>query len=157
MYSPPGRGWGGFRGKPRIHQPQTLSNKTHHSQLTIHYSPFTIHNFTIPLKNYHWYKIAESEAQLDFQENHIALAEVNGKTICIGRYRDDLFAFAHKCPHAGSVLSDGRIDGMGNVICPGHQYKFSLSNGRNVSGEGYYLRHWPVEVREAGVFVGVDV
>jgi 3-phenylpropionate/trans-cinnamate dioxygenase ferredoxin subunit len=94
------------------------------SLFTIHNSQFTHHSHIHPpLKDYHWYKIAESEAQLDFQENHIALAEVNGKIICIGRYRDDLFAFAHKCPHAGSVLSDGRIDGMGNVICPGHQYK----------------------------------
>ena len=109
------------------------------------------------MKNYQWYRIAASESELGFRENNIALAEVKGKTICIGRYKDALFAFAYQCPHAGSVLADGRIDHNGNVVCPLHGYKFSMSNGRNVSGEGYYLRHWPVETREAGVFVGVDV
>jgi 3-phenylpropionate/trans-cinnamate dioxygenase ferredoxin subunit len=31
-----------------------------------------------------------------------------------------------------------------------------MKNGRNVSGEGYYLKHWPVELRGDGVFVGLD-
>ena len=31
-----------------------------------------------------------------------------------------------------------------------------MENGRNTSGEGYYLKHWPVEIKEDGVFVGVE-
>ena len=31
-----------------------------------------------------------------------------------------------------------------------------MQNGRNVSGEGYYLKHWPVEQREDGVFAGFE-
>jgi len=31
-----------------------------------------------------------------------------------------------------------------------------MKNGRNVSGEGYYLKHWPVEVREDGIYVGLE-
>jgi 3-phenylpropionate/trans-cinnamate dioxygenase ferredoxin subunit len=31
-----------------------------------------------------------------------------------------------------------------------------MKNGTNVSGEGYYLKHWPVEIREGGVFVGME-
>jgi 3-phenylpropionate/trans-cinnamate dioxygenase ferredoxin subunit len=31
-----------------------------------------------------------------------------------------------------------------------------MKNGRNVSGEGYYLKHWPVVVQEDGVFVGLE-
>ena len=31
-----------------------------------------------------------------------------------------------------------------------------MENGRNISGEGYYLKHWPVELRENGVFVGME-
>jgi len=29
-------------------------------------------------------------------------------------------------------------------------------HGRNVSGEGYYLKHWPVQIKEDGIFVGVE-
>lgn len=100
-----------------------------------------------------WHKIAEHPNQLEFQQNNIALAEVNGRKICIGRYKNQLFAFAYKCPHAGGIMADGFIDALGNVVCPLHRYKYDMKNGRNVSGEGYYLRHWRVEVREDGVFV----
>jgi nitrite reductase/ring-hydroxylating ferredoxin subunit len=101
----------------------------------------------------HWYKIAESENELQFAVNNIAVAEVNNKTICVGRYADLLYAFAYKCPHASGIMAEGYIDPLGNVVCPVHRYKFNLKNGRNTSGEGYYLKHWPVEKREDGIYV----
>jgi 3-phenylpropionate/trans-cinnamate dioxygenase ferredoxin subunit len=51
---------------------------------------------------------------------------------------------------------EGYIDALGNVVCPLHRYKFDLKNGRNISGEGYYLKNWPVEIREDGVYVGIE-
>jgi 3-phenylpropionate/trans-cinnamate dioxygenase ferredoxin subunit len=107
-------------------------------------------------KKYSWYKVADYVKELDFGTNEIAVADLNGKKICIGRHKDQLFAFAYKCPHAGGLLADGYIDALGQVVCPLHRYKFSLANGRNTSGEGYYLKHWPVEVREEAVFVGQE-
>jgi len=103
----------------------------------------------------HWYKITETEAALSF-ENDIAVATVNDKKICLGRYKNTLYAFAYKCPHASALMQEGYIDGVGNVVCPHHRYKFSLQNGRNVSGEGYYLKHWPVERREDGIYVAME-
>lgn len=103
-----------------------------------------------------WYKISNHLNELDFASNNIAIAEANGKKICIGRHGDEVFAFAYKCPHAGGILADGYIDALGNVVCPVHRYKFDMKNGRNVSGEGYYLTHWPVEQREDGVYVGME-
>ncbi len=74
----------------------------------------------------------------------------------MGKHQEAAFAFAYKCPHAGGILADGYIDALGNVVCPLHRYKYNMENGRNVSGEGYYLKHWPVELREEGVFVGME-
>ena len=107
-------------------------------------------------KKYTWYRIAEEGREILFQTNNMTVIEVNGNTISLGRYQDGLFAFAHKCPHAGSILAQGCIDGKGNVVCPLHGYRFSVINGRNVSGEGYVLKHWPVERREDGIFVGME-
>lgn len=107
-------------------------------------------------KKYTWHKIADSLPELDFSENNIAVTEVNGKRICIGRFNEQVFAFAFKCPHAGGILADGFIDALGNVVCPLHRYKYDMKNGRNVSGEGYYLKNWPVEFREDGVYVGME-
>ncbi|HZH36793.1 MAG TPA: Rieske 2Fe-2S domain-containing protein, partial [Flavisolibacter sp.] len=101
-----------------------------------------------------WVKVAESVHELPFANNDLAEVVVDDKRICIGKYKEELFAFAAKCPHAGGFFVDGFIDALGNVVCPLHRYKFCMKNGRNVSGEGYHLKQWPVAAREDGVFVG---
>lgn len=103
-----------------------------------------------------WHKIAESINELAFAPNDIAVAELEGKKICIGKFNDKLFGFAFHCPHAGGIMAHGYIDAVGNIVCPLHRYKFSMKNGRNVSGEGYYLKHWPVEIREDGIYAGIE-
>ncbi len=107
-------------------------------------------------KKYIWHKIADNIHELNFADNNIATTELKGKKICIGKHNNLAFAFAHKCPHAGGIMAEGHIDVLGNVVCPVHRYKYSMQNGRNVSGEGYYLNHWPVELTEDGVFVGIE-
>lgn len=54
------------------------------------------------------------------------------------------------------VLLYKLIDDQNNVTCPLHQYKFSLQNGRNVSGEGYFLKIYPLEITAAGIFIGIE-
>ena len=107
-------------------------------------------------KQYKWIKIAETEAELLLGTNQLAELIMEEKKICVGKYQDALFAFAARCPHASGLFVDGFIDALGNVVCPLHRYKFCMKNGRNISGEGYYLKHWPVEIREDGVFVGLE-
>lgn len=102
-----------------------------------------------------WVKIAGSVAEISFAGNGIAVVTAGEKTICLARKNNVLYAFAEKCPHASGLLAEGFIDALGNVVCPLHRYKFCLKNGRNVSGEGYYLKHWPVKEDENGVFVGL--
>ena len=101
-----------------------------------------------------WHKIADHINELVFADNNIAVTEMNGRRICIAKFKDEVFAFAWKCPHAGGVLAEGYIDALGNIVCPVHRYKYDMKNGRNISGEGYYLRHWPVEIREDAVYIG---
>ena len=107
-------------------------------------------------KKINWFRIGADISMLSFAENNIAVVECNGKTICVGKHNDQLFAFAYKCPHAGGILADGYMDALGNIVCPVHRYKYDLRNGRNVSGEGYYLKHWPVDLRQDGVYVGLE-
>ena len=105
---------------------------------------------------YTYYKIAEGEAELEFQSNGIAVAEVKDRKICLARHAGGLFAFAYKCPHAAALLANGWVDLKGNVVCPLHQYKFSMATGRNVTGEGYYMKRWPVEKRGDEIWVGLE-
>lgn len=107
-------------------------------------------------KKYKWHKIADDLNEIEFAANNIAVVDFDGKKICLGKHNGSVFAFAYKCPHAGGILADGYIDALGNIVCPLHRYKYDPRNGRNVSGEGYYLKHWPVEFKEEGIFVGVE-
>ena len=84
-----------------------------------------------------WIRVAESVNEIPFGNNNIAEVRAGDKTICIARHAEQLFAFSQKCPHASGLLAEGYIDPLGNVVCPLHRYKYSLKNGRNVSGEGY--------------------
>lgn len=106
-------------------------------------------------KKYKWYKIAESENELNFADNNLVQIEVAGKKICIARGKN-LYACSAKCPHAGGIIAGGVIDNSDIVTCPLHHYKFSLQNGRNVSGEGYYLKTYPVQVKGDGIFIGIE-
>jgi len=103
-----------------------------------------------------WYKIAESIAEIEFSTNGLAELEVNGKKFCVGLQHDRVFACAQKCPHAGGSLASGYLDAAGNIVCPLHRYKFDTKNGRNISGEGYHLKTYPVELRNDGVFIQID-
>lgn len=107
-------------------------------------------------EKYKWVKVAESEKEIPFGANALAEVMADEKKICIGRYKTQLFAFPAKCPHASGLFIHGFIDALGNVVCPLHRYKFCMKTGRNVTGEGYYLKHWPVKTVEEGVFVGLD-
>ena len=101
----------------------------------------------------HRYKVAENINDISFNANGLSEIEINGKTICLAKHNNQLFACAQKCPHAGGLLADGHLDALGNLVCPLHKYRFSLKNGRNTSGEGYYLKTFAIEVREDGVFI----
>ena len=111
------------------------------------------------LKKYKWHKVsAEAAAAIvNLPPGDIGLVEVEGKKICITRFRDAWYGFAHSCPHAGGLMNEGYQDGEGNVVCPVHHYAFSLRNGHNTSGEGYKIKTYPVESREDGLYVGLDV
>jgi nitrite reductase/ring-hydroxylating ferredoxin subunit len=108
------------------------------------------------MKKYKWHKIADSAEELLFNENNLLETEADGKKFCIARNNESFFACAHKCPHAGGFMDEGYLDTSGNIVCPIHRYKFDLKNGRNISGEGYHLKTYPVEIRADGVFVGTE-
>ncbi|MFM6924304.1 MAG: Rieske (2Fe-2S) protein [Ferruginibacter sp.] len=102
------------------------------------------------------YKIADNISGICFNDRGLTEININGKIICLARQQDQLFACAQKCPHAGALLANGHQDALGNLVCPLHKYRFSLKNGRNVSGEGYHLKTFKVELAADGVFVWLE-
>lgn len=103
-----------------------------------------------------WHKIAESIAEINFSANGLTEIELKGKKICLGLHNNTLFACTQKCPHAGGILSEGSIDAAGHLVCPLHHYKFNIKNGYNVSGEGFFLKTYPVKVLPDGVYADIN-
>jgi nitrite reductase/ring-hydroxylating ferredoxin subunit len=102
-----------------------------------------------------WHKIADHINEINFNTNGLAEMDINGKTICLAKHNNQVFACTQKCPHAGGLFVDGHLDVLGNLVCPLHKYKFSLKNGRNITGEGYFLKTFKAEERENGVYVSL--
>jgi 3-phenylpropionate/trans-cinnamate dioxygenase ferredoxin subunit len=107
-------------------------------------------------KNYTLHKIAESIEELNFSPNAMTEVTIDGKTICVVLQKDKLLACAQNCPHAGGKMAAGFLDAAGNIVCPLHHYKFNPQTGRNISGEGYFLKTFPIEIRKEGIFAGFE-
>ena len=102
----------------------------------------------------HWVLITDAPLSLDWPDNQLLDLEVDGKKITLAKFKEDYFAFAQKCPHASGRMAQGYINPLGQVVCPLHRYAFDVKNGRNTTGEGYFLRTYPVELRPHGLFIG---
>jgi 3-phenylpropionate/trans-cinnamate dioxygenase ferredoxin subunit len=86
-------------------------------------------------------------SSLQFNEHNIAVTELDGRSICIAKYRDEYHAFLNRCPHATAPLDNGFIDALGFIVCPLHRYRFSIKNGRDSNNEGYRMKVYPVEIQ----------
>ena len=102
----------------------------------------------------HWVLVTDAPLSLDWSDNQLLDLEVDGKKITLARFKDGYFAFAQKCPHASGRMAQGYINPLGQVVCPLHRYAFDMKNGRNTTGEGYFLKTYPVELLPHGLFIG---
>ena len=100
-----------------------------------------------------WKLITDAPLSLAWPTNNLMEMEVDGKKFTLAKFKDIYFAFASKCPHASGRMEQGYINPLGQV-CPLHRYCFDMKNGRNTSGEGYFLKTYPVELKEEGLFIG---
>ena len=102
----------------------------------------------------HWVLITDAPLSLDWPNNQLLDLEMEGKKITLARFKEGYYAFAQKCPHASGRMAQGYINPLGQVVCPLHRYAFDMKNGRNTTGEGYFLKTYPVELRPNGLFIG---
>lgn len=102
-----------------------------------------------------WHHISENPNSLNWGSNQMVELEIGGKRITLACWEEQYYAFTQKCPHASGRMSAGYINPEGQVVCPSHRYCFDMKNGRNTSGEGFFLITYPVEQRPEGIFIGI--
>lgn len=110
-----------------------------------------------------WHRAAPVDA---FPSDGGACVLIDGQQIAIFNYTDPAtglparwYATQNLCPHKQQmILSRGMIGdsrGEPKVACPFHKKTFSLETGKNLNGEDYRLKTYPVKVENGEVFVGV--
>ena len=77
--------------------------------------------------------------------NTLRRVRIGELRICLARTEDGWFAIDDACPHRQVSLSDGHLNYLGEVVCPLHNYCYSMKSGqecqaRTADAETYPLR-----------------
>ena len=75
--------------------------------------------------------------------------------VALFRVDGAIHALDDSCPHAGSSLSAGKLEGA-FVQCRGHGLRFDVRTGRMRGVDGYCAKTYPVCVTDGQVAIGID-
>lgn len=81
--------------------------------------------------------------------------EVEGCSIAVFNVDGKLYAIDDSCPHQGSSLAMGHLEGH-VVTCRSHGMKVNVTGGQE-PGLGLNVRSFPLESRADGLYVGLQV
>jgi nitrite reductase/ring-hydroxylating ferredoxin subunit len=104
-----------------------------------------------------WFRIfsTEEEAKRRIAFDTPQLVILGGTRICLVRHGENFLAVQDACSHNGQSLSKGKINFLGEIICPWHGYRFELQTGRPCDSNSAQLKTYPVKIDETGFFIGV--
>ncbi len=103
-----------------------------------------------------WIKVYQAGNQgMNFiKPGKVRLMTTERKDIQVARLGNELFAYETHCPHNGFSLKDVVPSEDCIVTCPLHRYSYKLQTGAEMSGEGFRLEIYPIQLREDGMYVG---
>lgn len=98
-----------------------------------------------------WHRVAAPDEVPDGSAITVA---AGGKTIALTHFEGQYGALDNVCPHMGGPLGEGVIE-YGLLVCPWHGREYHPLSG---VCEGYEesAKTYPVDVRDDGIYVGVD-
>ena len=99
-----------------------------------------------------WVKIAEVD---DVAPGAGRAFEVDCFSIAVFNVDGKLYAIDDSCPHQGSSLAAGRLEGY-VVICRSHGMKVNVTAGRQQPGSGMNVRSFPLDPRADGLSVDLS-
>ena len=104
-----------------------------------------------------WVKIFSDrdEAMKKIVEGKPQLIIIGNERICLARHSDEFYSVQDKCSHNGESLSKGKINYVGEVVCPWHGYRFNLKTGREAGEQSNDLITYPIRIDETGFYIGL--
>ena len=89
-----------------------------------------------------WHAVATLD---DLWEGEMKAVEVDGKAVALINVDGDVYAYDDHCPHLGSRLSQGSLDGA-TLTCSAHEWVFDCRVGTGINPAGACLRKLTVRV-----------
>lgn len=78
--------------------------------------------------------------------------EALGRKFCLVRKSEKLFVIQDSCPHSGASLSKGKVNYLGEIVCPLHAYRFNLLDGREADSKCSDARTYTVKEDGEGLY-----
>ena len=100
-----------------------------------------------------WHRVLEHPD--DLPEGRVRTVVAGRKSIALTHYDGQFGALDNRCPHQGGPLGEGSIEN-GNLRCPWHGYDYCPLTGSPPGAYTDTASAYPLEVREDGVYVGVE-
>jgi 3-phenylpropionate/trans-cinnamate dioxygenase ferredoxin subunit len=83
------------------------------------------------------------------------LAFAGGRSIVLFNIEGTVHAIENSCPHNGSSLASGQLDGR-IIRCPAHGMRFDVTTGCMPGVGGLCLTKLPVDVRDGRLVLTID-
>lgn len=90
-----------------------------------------------------------------FPERVIKRIQLEDKQLAGLRIGEQIFVFQAFCPHRGASLLQGHLNGLDELICPLHSYRFDLKTGDVRSGDCGDLGVFPTRIESDGLKIMV--
>ncbi len=108
-----------------------------------------------------WHRAATPGELADGRVKTVAITHEGRVTqVCLTHHKGTFAALQNACPHQGGPLGEGSIecDDKGDCYlrCPWHGWDFHPTSGKPPGGYDDGLETYPVEVRDDGVYVGLE-
>lgn len=99
-----------------------------------------------------WHRVLGPEG---LPEGRVTTVTAGTQTIALTHYEGRYGALDNACPHQAGPLGEGSIEN-GYLRCPWHGWDFCPHTGKPPGGYDDGVDTFPVEVREDGIYVGVE-
>ena len=103
-------------------------------------------------ENLQWHRVLELD---ELPEGRVKTVTAGHKSLALTHYQGKYGALDNRCPHQGGPLGEGSIE-KGLLRCPWHGWDYCPLTGK-APGFDDGAEAFPVEVRDDGVYVGLEL
>jgi nitrite reductase/ring-hydroxylating ferredoxin subunit len=88
-----------------------------------------------------------------FENKQKRIFRIGEAKIIIAYFKNEYYAFDYLCPHQKHPLKDAKVTAFGEVVCPLHEYRFSLEYGSESNHKCGPLKRFKLHIKSDGVYL----